>query len=96
MQMSSQAGDLVVTDEVLDELYVAGEAEKCGLGREEFAAALGAVGARLDFGGSGEVPEAQRVAFFRGLQLKDLALAQGCARGLDGRGNGLWISTGSR
>ncbi len=87
MRVSSQAGELVA-DEVLEELYVAAEAERCGLGREEFAAGLLAVGARLNFGGIGEVteapvPEAQRVAFLRGLQLKDLALARGCALGLD-------------
>ncbi len=68
---------------VLQELWLAAEAESCGLGRDEFAAALSIVGTKLNHGfPSGTHPDpAQKIAFLRGLHLKDLALAHACALG---------------
>jgi RNA polymerase sigma-70 factor (ECF subfamily) len=69
--------------ELLDELWRAADGENCALGREELAAALGAIGAKHNHGlASGSYPDAaQRAAFYRGLRLPELALAQACALG---------------
>jgi len=68
---------------VIQELWLIAEAEGCALTREEFAVALNTVGAKLNHGfPSGYHPDpAQKIAFFRGLHLKELALANACALG---------------
>jgi len=87
--VSSQPGDLLLPVEEADssaelpvglaeELYSAAKAAECGLGMDEFVGILAAVGSRLGYGAG-----AERIAFLRGLHLEDLALAQGCALGLD-------------
>jgi RNA polymerase sigma-70 factor (ECF subfamily) len=67
----------------LEELWTKSEAEACGLTLEEFCGCLASVGARLNFGlGAGNYGDGQqRAAFFRGLLLEELALAQACALG---------------
>jgi RNA polymerase sigma-70 factor (ECF subfamily) len=70
---------------LLNELWLAAEAESCALTQAEFAAALTAVGAKHNHG---QPPEkhpgsAQEAAFYRALRLPDLALAQACALGRD-------------
>ena len=88
--ISSQAVYVVVTEAVelvpeavLDELYAASKAEFCGLGRLQFGAVLATVGERLNWNVTGVASEVERVEFLRGLRLEDLALAHGCALGLD-------------
>jgi len=87
--VSSQPGDFLLpiveagaTAElpvaVAEELYASAKAAECGLGLDEFVGILAAVGARLGHG-----PGTERIVFLRGLHLEDLALAQGCALGLD-------------
>jgi RNA polymerase sigma-70 factor (ECF subfamily) len=65
------------------ELWLAAEAESCGLTLEEFSIALASVGAKLNHGvPPGAHPDAaQRAAFFRSLRLSELALAHSCALG---------------
>ncbi len=77
------AGGGEVPDALLEEIYASAQAEACGLGLAEFAAALGTVGEKANFGVSGIAGEAEKAAFWRGLKLEDLALAHGCALGLD-------------
>jgi RNA polymerase sigma-70 factor (ECF subfamily) len=68
---------------VLAELWGKSEAEACGLKLEEFCGCLASVGGRLNFGlaAGSHADAAQRAAFFRGLLLEELALAQACALG---------------
>ncbi|SNT42254.1 RNA polymerase sigma-70 factor, ECF subfamily [Granulicella rosea] len=67
------------------ELWTLAEAGACELSEVEFGLALAASGARCRFG----VPPAEtvspdrRMAFYRALHLKELALAQACALGRD-------------
>jgi RNA polymerase sigma-70 factor (ECF subfamily) len=67
------------------ELWRAADAETCGLSVGEFGAVLASVGQRFNHGlPPGDVPDmSQKGAFFRGLQLVDLALAHACALGRD-------------
>lgn len=68
---------------LVQELWLAAEAEGCGLSHDEFAVALGAVGIKFNYGlaaGTHSNP-AQETAFFRGLRLPALALARACALG---------------
>jgi RNA polymerase sigma-70 factor (ECF subfamily) len=69
----------------IDELWQAAEADRVDLDKAELARALQAVGARHNYGlAPGVRPtRAGMSAFWRGLQLKDLALAQACALGHD-------------
>jgi RNA polymerase sigma-70 factor (ECF subfamily) len=87
--VSSQPGDLLLPVveadssaelpvRVAEELYSSAKAAECGLGLDEFAGILAAVGARLGYGVG-----AEGIASLRGLRLEDLALAQGCALGRD-------------
>jgi len=68
---------------LLKELWLAAEAETCGLSVEEFGIVLVSVGTKLNFG----LPPAtladssQKTAFFRALRLAELALAHACALG---------------
>ncbi|MBL8219148.1 MAG: hypothetical protein JNL62_07955 [Bryobacterales bacterium] len=70
-------------EQIHDELWCAAEAERAGLRREEWAAVLMTVGRKYNFGLlPGKLPtQDQMETFWRGLQLKDLALAHGCALG---------------
>lgn len=67
----------------LRELWLAAEAEPCGLSEEEFGNVLASVGAKLNHGlPPGTLPSlAQKTAFFRSLHLPELALAHACALG---------------
>jgi RNA polymerase sigma-70 factor (ECF subfamily) len=67
----------------IDEFWLAADAGSAGLGREELARVLHAVGVKCNYGlPPGAVAgEAQMAAFFRSLQLPDLALAHACALG---------------
>lgn len=71
--------------QLLEELWQSAEAERCALGRGELAAALAGIGARHNHGQASEIhPDAaQKAAFYRGLKLPELALAQACALGRD-------------
>lgn len=68
---------------LLEELWVASQAEAVELSRSEFATKLRALGTKHNFGRpSGSLPGATDVSsFFRGLHLRDLALTQACALG---------------
>jgi RNA polymerase sigma-70 factor (ECF subfamily) len=68
-----------------EDLWRAAEADRCGLGLEDFLSALLAVGASLNHGrAAGEYADAaQKTAFFRSLHLKDFALAQACSLGTE-------------
>jgi RNA polymerase sigma-70 factor (ECF subfamily) len=68
-----------------EELYKAAAAEQFGLSLQQFVDALRAVGQKLNYGADAGVTTtpAQREVFLRGLHAGELALAQGCALGLD-------------
>ncbi len=68
---------------LLDELWSRAEAEPLGLARAEFAEALSAVSAKLNYNQPPGIlaDAAQKAAFYRGLHLAELALAQACALG---------------
>lgn len=67
------------------ELWRTSEAESLGLGVEEFAAIVAAIGQKVNHGlPPGSVADLSRkAAFFRGLHLAELALAHACALGRD-------------
>jgi RNA polymerase sigma-70 factor (ECF subfamily) len=67
----------------IDELWQEARCESIDLRRDDFAAALLAVGNRYNFGQMAglDAGRAQIGNFLRGLQLQDLALAHACARG---------------
>jgi len=68
---------------LLEDLWVRAEAGACGLTMEEFGQVLAGVGAKLNHGLlPGAVADSnQKVSFFRGLHLEELALAHACALG---------------
>lgn len=70
---------------LLNQLWQAAECSVTGLGEAEFAVALQHVAAKANFGlpPGAEVSPPQMEAFWRGLHLRELALAQGCALGLE-------------
>jgi len=72
-----------IAAELLEELWRAAEAAACELSRDELAEALGAIGAKYNHGlAAGSFADAaQKAAFYRGLRLPELALAQACALG---------------
>ena len=72
-----------VPSELVEEFWVAAEAEPCGLTKEEFGAALATVGAKFNYGLPPTVqPNSdQKATFFRSLRLSEFALAQACALG---------------
>ena len=68
---------------VIDELWREADAESVGLGKDELARVLLAIGVKHNFGlapGS-SATRAQVGEFWRALQLRDLALAHACALG---------------
>lgn len=69
----------------IEELYKAADAASVGLTSNELANALLAIGAKCNYGlaPGAEPNRSQAGAFWRGLQLRDLALAQSCALGRD-------------
>ena len=79
-QLPSASG---LPSNLLDELWRAADAEGCGLAIEEFAAALAALGEKLNHGQppAAHPDPAQRAAFFRSLHLLEFALAQACSLG---------------
>lgn len=74
-----------ISAKTLRELWDAAKASSFDLSEAEFGAALAAAGTRYNFGlPADEMASAdRRVAFYRSLHLKELALAHGCARGRD-------------
>jgi RNA polymerase sigma-70 factor (ECF subfamily) len=68
---------------LIQDLWLAAEAEICGLTLAEFSAALAAVGAKFNHGlPPAALPDsAQKAAFFHSLHLPELALAHACALG---------------
>jgi RNA polymerase sigma-70 factor (ECF subfamily) len=68
---------------LIQDLWLAAEAETCSLTLEEFSAALAAVGAKFNHGlPPAALPDsAQKAAFFHSLHLPELALAHACALG---------------
>ena len=69
----------------VDEFWQAAEAGAVGLAKEELARVLLALGSKYNYGVAPGVSatRAQIVAFWRSLQLRDLALAHACALGRD-------------
>ncbi len=69
----------------IDELWRAAEADSVGLERDELASVLLAIGLKCNYGLAPGVRAAppQVAAFWRTLQLQDLALAHACALGRD-------------
>ena len=96
---SSQPGDLVLPIQaaeqstanpvlgpsLLQELWLAGEGEECGLTCEEFGSVLTSVGEKVNYGlAAGNSPDAeQRATFLQSLHLSELALAHACVLGRD-------------
>jgi len=72
-------------ESLVEELWPAAKAGSCGLGRDEFCAALIEVGTKCNYGQPpGAFSDAaQKTAFLRGLRLEELALAQACALGIE-------------
>jgi RNA polymerase sigma-70 factor, ECF subfamily len=70
-------------ERLLEELWIASEAEACGLSLGEFGSVLSGVGTKHNYGipAGVEAGRREREAFFLGLHLGELALAHGCARG---------------
>jgi RNA polymerase sigma-70 factor (ECF subfamily) len=68
---------------LIRELWLAADAESYGLTREEFSAALAAIGTKHHYGQPSEIrpTSAQEAAFYHALRLPELALAQACALG---------------
>jgi RNA polymerase sigma-70 factor (ECF subfamily) len=68
---------------LIQDLWLAAEAETCGLTLDEFSVALAAVGAKFNHGlPPAALPDsAQKAAFFHSLHLPELALAHACALG---------------
>jgi RNA polymerase sigma-70 factor, ECF subfamily len=68
-----------------DEFWQAAEAGSVGLGKDELARVLLAIGVKYNYGMAPGVSatRTQIVAFWRSLQLRDLALAHACALGRD-------------
>lgn len=69
----------------IDEFWQTADAEAAGLTKSELAAALLAVGAKHNYGlpPGAQAKHAPVCAFWRALQLRELALAQACALGRD-------------
>jgi RNA polymerase sigma-70 factor, ECF subfamily len=81
----TRAGSVMLSRALAEELSKQAEAGRAGLSENEFAEILLQVGLKHNFGlASGVEAEApQREAFWRGLHLRDLALAHACARGYE-------------
>jgi RNA polymerase sigma-70 factor, ECF subfamily len=72
-----------IPEALVEELWSQAQAGPTALSRAEFAEVLLAIGSKHNFGLPGESPAnaAQKEAFWRGLHLRDVALAHACARG---------------
>jgi RNA polymerase sigma-70 factor, ECF subfamily len=72
-----------IPQSLLQELWLAADAETCALTVEEFSATLAAVGTKLNYGlPHGAIPDpAQKTSFLRSLRVSELALAHACALG---------------
>jgi RNA polymerase sigma-70 factor (ECF subfamily) len=81
----SAGGVAGIPAELLEELWRSAEGASCDFSREELAAALGAIGEKHNHGlvAGSFADAAQKAAFYRGLRLPELALAQACALGRD-------------
>jgi RNA polymerase sigma-70 factor (ECF subfamily) len=72
-----------LSPQLLDQLCAEAGVKSCEMSPDEFAGGLLSVGAKVNFGLTAGVPAAtaQKIAFFRGLRLPELALAHACALG---------------
>ncbi|MGC2297954.1 MAG: ECF-type sigma factor [Acidobacteriaceae bacterium] len=79
----SPAASADAPEALVEELSSQAQAGPTGLSQAEFAEVLLAIGVKHNFGLPGEAPAnaAQKEAFWRGLHLRDVALAHACARG---------------
>jgi RNA polymerase sigma-70 factor (ECF subfamily) len=79
----SEVGDQQLSASSIDELWCAADAESVGLGKAELAKVLLAIGDKYNYGlpPGTTATRAQAFAFWRALQLPDLALAHACALG---------------
>ena len=68
---------------ILQELWLAAEAETCGLTLEDFSLALAGLGTKLNHGlpPNVQADTAHKVAFFKSLRISEFALAHACALG---------------
>ena len=81
----ANAVDEVLPATLLTELWREAEGERVGLSEALFAPALQNIGTKYNYGlAPGRLAgDAEKAAFFRGLKLRDLALAQACALGCE-------------
>jgi RNA polymerase sigma-70 factor (ECF subfamily) len=79
----AQAASSGLSVALIQELWLAADAEACGLTRVEFSAALAAIGTKCHYGLPSGIRSTSRqeAAFFLTLRLPELALAQACALG---------------
>lgn len=86
---SAQADSPLVSENLAKELFRQAEITRIGLDPDEFLRLLGEIGRKHNFNVQpGAEPKAsQRETFWRNLHLRDLALAQGCARGFEAAWN---------
>jgi RNA polymerase sigma-70 factor (ECF subfamily) len=77
------AAHTALAPSLIQELWLASDAESCALTQTELSAALAAVGAKHNYNHPPEThpTPAQQAAFYRALRIPDLALAQACALG---------------
>jgi RNA polymerase sigma-70 factor (ECF subfamily) len=83
--LESVSPGLAEADIAIDEFWQAADARSAGLTKEEFARVLADIGLKYNYGLPPGITasRAQVVAFWRSLQLPDLALAHACALGRD-------------
>jgi RNA polymerase sigma-70 factor (ECF subfamily) len=81
--LSASADSVTLPDDLAEELCRQANIARIGLRQDEFIGILREVGRKHNFNVSPgvETTSAQREAFWRGLHLRDLALAHACARG---------------
>ncbi|HKF48982.1 MAG TPA: sigma-70 family RNA polymerase sigma factor [Terracidiphilus sp.] len=85
LEVSAGTGEGLLPTKLRNELWRRAGAELAGLSEGEFGTALEEIGAKHNFGlerGS-HAGSRERETFWRGLHLEDLALALGCARGVE-------------
>lgn len=87
--LPAPAESLSISPALAKELCRQADIVRTGLSEEEFVGALSEIGRRHNFNLSSAAAAgpAQREAFFRSLHLRDLSLAQACARGYEAAWN---------
>lgn len=78
-----QSSSAEIPEALLEDLWNQAQGDPAGLSQPEFAEVLLAIGSKQNFGLPAEAlaNAAQKEAFWRGLHLRDVALAHACARG---------------